>query len=405
MGRAVIMILAGMTVLFGGFRLNIQDTANEAVGNSILEYSAIQSKYIAESAINSIMTQLISDPTWRGNKSNISISGGIADVSVISRPDISGNTVEIKSTSLFYGVSDTVKAVIDIVPLSDRFSRFSYFSDNEDGIWFYSSDTISGPVHTNGRFNLTGTPVFYGLISSVSPTYETFGFTDPQFLGGTNFGTAPISLSVDFTELQNAAQSGGHYVSNSVLYLIFQSDGTYKYKVGSSGSWFTNPIPSNGIIAGNRNIYVEGVVSGQVTVATTRNIYISDDIVYADDPTVNPESTDLLGLIAMDDVIILDNAENNQGCTIHASILAVNGSFRAANINFSPVARLDILGGIIQDHRGAMGRLGGPPSGYEKYYEYDERLEYIFPPFFPIAPDSGSNSYQSARITLRSWSR
>lgn len=405
MGRALIIILSGITILFSGFRLNIQDTATRAVGVSVLEYSAIQSKYIAESAINSIMTQLISDPNWRGNRNNISISGGSADVSVVSRPDISGSTVEIKSTSTYFGVTDTVKAVVDILPLSDRFSRFSYFSEDEDGIWFYSTDTLYGPIHTNGRFNLTGTPVFYGLISSVSPTYDTFGFTDPQFFGGTNFGSTPISLNVDFTELQNEAQSGGHYVSNSVLYLDFQSDGTYNYKIGSSGSWFSNPNPSNGIIAGNRNIYVEGVVSGQVTVASTRNIYISDDIVYADDPRTNPESIDLLGLVAMDDVIIVNNAENNLGVTIHAAILAMNGSFRAANINFSPVARLEILGGVVQDHRGAVGRLGGPPSGYEKYYEFDVRLEYIYPPFFPVAPNPGSNSYQSARITLRSWSR
>ncbi|MCH7782523.1 hypothetical protein IID62_05600 [candidate division KSB1 bacterium] len=52
-----------------------------------------------------------------------------------------------------------------------------------------------------------------------------------------------------------------------------------------------------------------------------------------------------------------------------------------------------------------MIKEGELKSDYEKYYEYDERLEYIFPPFFPVAPDSGSNSYQSARITLRSWSR
>lgn len=405
MGRAIILIMSGFIMIFTGYKTSIQQTANETAANSVLRYSRKQARYIAESGVNAVLTQLRLDPYYRGIKTSVPVGGGFVDITVIDRNDLGDYTVEVKSVATYFGTVDSAAVVIDLIPLSDRFSLYSYFSNSEDGIWFYSSDTLSGPVHTNGRFNMTGTPVFYGHVSSVSPTYDTFGPTDPRFLGGTDFGSEEILLSPDFSDLQSAAQAGGHLVLNNKLYLRFLDDGTYDYKIGSTGSWQNTPIPQNGVIAGNKDIFVEGTVKGQVTISTTASIYIVNDILYSRDPLVYPDSEDIVGLVAGENVTIQDNPANRQGCTIHASILAKNGSFRAANINFYPTARLEIFGGIIQEHRGAVGRLGGPPSGFEKFYEYDERLEYLYPPFFPVAPGSTVNTVRTADIEVKYWKK
>ncbi len=404
MGKAILIILSGFIILYNGFRANIRNTANDAVEHVSTGYSKKQAKFIAESGINTAMATLKKSPGWTGQKLDVSIGGGLADILVFSRADISPNTVEVTCTGEFNSFFDSASVIIDVFPISDRFSRFAYFSNREDYIWFYSADTLYGPVHTNGRFNITGSPVFYGQISSVSPTYNTMGFTEPQFLGGTDFGREAIDLEPDFTELVNAAQNGGHLVLNNTLYLDFNNDGTYQYKVGSYGTWQTSAIPSNGVIASNRDIYVEGDLNGQVTIGTTKNIYITDDLVYSNDPRINPESDDLLGLVAYQNVIIKDNAATRDGISIQATILARDGSFKAEYIEFHPTATLNLYGGIVQEIRGAVGRLGSPPKGYEKLYQYDKRMEYEYPPFYPIAPGSTSNLIEKAKITIRYWS-
>ena len=403
MGRAVIIILTGFIVLFAGFHRTIQQTARESAGTAVQSYSVLQAKQIAESGVNIMAAKLKSEPDWRGVKNNIALLSGEADITVFNRADISATAVEITSRGRFNGVEDTVSVVLNVQPISSRFSRYSYFSNREDNIWFYSRDTLSGPIHTNGRFNMTGTPVFYGLVSSVSTTYSTYGYTSPKFYGGTRFGAAAVTLEPNFTDLNNAASNGGHYVENYPLYLDFRSDGAYLYRIGTTGPWQSRTIPANGVIACNRNIYVKGVVNGAVTISSMQSIYITDDILYADNPAANPESDDLLGLVAQTDVIIQDNASTRDGIRIQAAVLAKNGSFKAENINFSPSKPLELYGGIIQEVRGPVGRLTSPPTGYEKRYYYDSRMELKYPPYYPIAPGSTATLTEKAKVTVYYW--
>ncbi len=142
------------------------------------------------------------------------------------------------------------------------------------------------------------------------------------------------------------------------------------------------------MIASTRNIYVKGTVNGQVTVYTRRKIYITNDIVYAEDPRENPASDDVLGLLARKNVIVKDNAPNRDDCIIHASIMSVQGSFTVENYDQgSPRGTLHVLGGIIQETRGPVGTFSwwGPATGYQKDYQYDSRLLAMAPPYFPVS--------------------
>src|SRR4030065_612966 len=74
----------------------------------------------------------------------------------------------------------------------------------------------------------------------------------------------------------------------------------------------------------------------------------------------NHNSTDVLGIVAKSDVVITDNAANNDDINIDASIYCETGSFGAENYSKRPVSgTISLLGGIIQYTRGPVGTFSG----------------------------------------------
>ena len=117
---------------------------------------------------------------------------------------------------------------------------------------------------------------------------------------------------------------------------------------------------------------------------------IENDITYERVPTGNgSNTTDMLGLIADDDVIIANNTANNgNDLNLHASIFCRNGSFTAENYNTRGVeGTINLIGSISQHDRGAVGNFsdGTLRNGYHKSYHFDPRLnnDKMYPPSFP----------------------
>jgi hypothetical protein len=172
--------------------------------------------------------------------------------------------------------------------------------------------------------------------------------------------------------------------------------------------------------------FVQGTVSGALTIATQNDIVVDGNITYtdcgssfnsqfADQCGYNPGSgtpNDALGLIAFAYVEVdrplatshrvtfvmtscgasgaqpaplCDPGAN--GLTIDAAILALNDGFGVNNYAFqgngdfsgNTEGTLDVYGSISQDYRPAVGTFSGstPASGYTKYYLWDSRLEYV----------------------------
>ncbi len=396
MGKSIIIILLGYLFIFNIIARNMNESSKEAEIKFYGEYSYVMAQNIANSAINTALYKISMDRNWNAGYSNQAMLGGTVNLNVISRLDIDPNALEIKSYSSYNGYQDSSSVVFYARTVSNRFSRFSYFSNSEPTIWFYSADTLYGPVHTNGSFHMSGNPTFFGMVSSQFDPILSGG-ANPQYLGGTDFGCAAVVLPTTIDALRDAALAAGHVVFGSVLRLVFLNDGTYNYKVGN-GAWQNRAISStNGVIWCNKNVFVSGVVNGQITVASTKDIKINGDILCSDDPAQNPNSDDLIGLVGMSDVKVMTTSDTR----IQATMLAVQGSFMANNIYFTPTARLELYGGIIQETRGAVGTLS--PSGFEKYYLYDERMESIFPPYFPIAGGAVSGSVTNSVISIINW--
>lgn len=146
--------------------------------------------------------------------------------------------------------------------------------------------------------------------------------------------------------------------------------------------------------------YVEGSVSGQVTVAAKDDIVVARDLTNADGGT----GTDIIGLVAGNYVWVyhpVDGWGNNllsSSNTVHnidAAILSLRHSFlvqnwtKGAALSTSASTRLNVTGSIAQKYRGPVGTgMGGASvSGYVKNYAYDPRLKVMQPPYF-LKPNS-----------------
>ena len=67
----------------------------------------------------------------------------------------------------------------------------------------------------------------------------------------------------------------------------------------------TSTIPSCNSNAQDGNVTVRGTVSGQLTVAADQNIYLSGNVAYNNDPRTDPVSTDMVGLVANQNITVI----------------------------------------------------------------------------------------------------
>ncbi len=287
---------------------------------------------------------------------------------------------------------------ITLLLRTESFSRFSYFTNSErlasgNPIWFTGSDHLAGPVHSNDQFNISGSPIFDGLVSSTSGSINyknppPAGGNNPQFNGGLELNAAPITLPLSATKLRVAAASaqGKWFAGNTTI--VLEAGGTMRVTNPAAGLVdVPMALPANGAVFVNGgNVTVSGTLNGQVTIGTSDDVLINGHVRCAVDPQVNPASDDMLGLIAESDIIIAQTAPNN--LKLQASVMALSTSFTVENWwAGAPRGTLNLYGGLIQDRRGPVGTFnsstGLPVSGYVKNYLYDTRLTATAPPFYP----------------------
>ncbi len=291
----------------------------------------------------------------------------------------------------------------------DSFARYIWLTDMEVfrlrgsdiPVYFTSGDLLTGPCHTNGNYNISGNPTFNDVVSSAEDfiNYLHGGppADNPTFAQGIQLGTDEIPLPSKALDLRTAAVHDGYHFEGPTT-IVLNASGTMTVTNNKlSPKTQTMALPANGavFVTGARageNLNVSGTLQGQLSIGTNRDLIITGNITYANDPTINPDSTDILGLIAEKDVIISSSASPLGGnLTIQASIMAMDDSFYLDNWSSGLKGTLNIYGGIIQDRRGPVGtfssRTGSKVSGYTKNYVYDSRLRTLPPPFYPTTGD------------------
>ncbi|TKJ39733.1 hypothetical protein CEE37_10670 [candidate division LCP-89 bacterium B3_LCP] len=412
MGRFYIILVVGFAIIGGSMKINHGRLSREAQNITSDKYVEASARNATRSMVNLCLYQLSQDFDWRDGYANVQIQdiantncqkfqglntncAGALIQDNSDNSDIPLGQIKITANGAF---GDT--AMTSVVMLrKSAYSEFAYFTEMEPPIYFITGDSIHGPIHTNGKFHIWGDPVFYGLVSSKGNGWVGVG--SPEFKGGTNFNCERIDLPVDMSIIDGKAQNGGTYFEGDIE-IEFISDGTFDYtathleKIGPN--WVTiidstgnvTISSTNGVIGtGNGgDIRVKGTLDGQATMLADGDIWIDDDVLYAQNPLTDPTSDDILGLISQHDIFVTNNAANQNNCTIHATLMALDRSFMVEDYNQgSPRGTLEIVGGIVQDKRGSVGTMGwgsGIISGYQKNYIYDYRYMSSAPPFYPI---------------------
>jgi hypothetical protein len=157
---------------------------------------------------------------------------------------------------------------------------------------------------------------------------------------------------------------------------------------------------------------VQGTVSGQLTVAADQNIYVSGSVQYNDPPVRSgipggdPNSTDLVALVANQNITIIE-ASAPTALEMDGVLEAMQGSFQVDQYwvyrGNATTAVMDQFGSLINYVCGATGEMdmsGNLLGGWNQIQSYDTRLMTTSPPGFPPTVNAqGYASFSKYQIT------
>jgi hypothetical protein len=361
----------------------------------------------------------------------------------------------ITSTGTFGKASKTLQLKITWASIS----RYAYWSQTENnpafggGLWWVGVGLpglemiTTGPVQTNGQLNIFGNPIFNGAVTeanlpilsnntlgttptSSSPNYYyglgTSGLqSNPNviFPDSITNQASPVSLPPQTTLslINQVASDGQGLVLTGASTVIFNPTGTVTVTgnvvnsnctVTATYNNTTMSPPANGVIyvqststipkcnssAQDGNATVQGTVNGQLTVAADQNIYLSGSVAYNSDPRTNPNSTDMVGLVANQNITVIEASAPTQ-LEMSGVLMAMQGSFQVdqywAYRGDANTAVMDQFGSLINYVCGATGEMdfsGNLLGGWNQIQSYDPRLATLSPPGFPPIVDSSGNA-------------
>jgi hypothetical protein len=385
-------MVMGFGMIFTLMGVNLSRTAADAYQNYLAYYNKSRVYRIASSAANIVASDITFTPNWRTGYSNINFMGGTYSAIV---SDLDSGRVQVSVTAAYSGNSQSIVLTLGLT----KFSKFAYYSVIEGAIYWATGDSVFGPLHTQQRLNINGNPVFLGKTTSKNGIYKNPASSKPEFLGGFQSGVS-IDLPKDLTDVQAQAQAGGKYYNNVNVYIQFHPDGTATVR---EGSWTGTPtrmslsaLAPNGVLCANGgNLHIKGVVNGRITISalgssgvSKGNVYVDSSVTYLNNP-LTTSSTDMLGIVCDNNVIITDNVNNDNqsnGVQLHATMLMRSGGLTAENYaTRGKCGTLTVLGGVQQYQRGPVGTISGGQisSGFNKNYRYDTRLMVDSPPLYP----------------------
>ncbi|MGB5850340.1 MAG: hypothetical protein WBH40_17765 [Ignavibacteriaceae bacterium] len=396
MGKLAFIMVLGFSTLFLVMGYNANNIASRSVQN-MADYHAKTVAYnIATSGANMAANEIFMDADWETGFSHEDFEDGYFDATV-DVLDAWFNIRKLTTIGTYRGVSDTIEVIFK----PSSFAKFAYFSTNDPGYLYWTNkDTIWGPFHSEGHINAYRHPVFMAKATSKTGVhnYQSEALDAPEFYGGYESGVSLSFPASGITDLMNMAGSGGHlFNGHDTVYVTFAGDSLkYRYAANDPDTTvFTQSFAPNGVIfANDATVRLKGTVKGRYTVGTTGpppkgNIYLDDDIVYYNDPRIDPNSTDMLGLVSKNSILITDNLANSSDINVDASCYSEDYGFGAGWPSFTqPNGKINLYGGIQNKARVQIGVIHGSDIwGFNRNYKYDERLMLASPPGYPGTGD------------------
>jgi type II secretory pathway pseudopilin PulG len=378
----------------------------------------------------------------------------------ITPPPTGSTLVIIKSKGTVLDAPN-VSRTIQVSMAIPSFAKFALVAN--DNMRMGEGTEVYGPVHSNDgirfdgiahnlvtsakdKYNDTDNPggMVFGVYTTVSPEDPNPPASVPNrpdvFMAGRQFPVATVDfagITADLSTMKTQAQASGKYFAPSGsqgYHIVFKTNNTFDiYKVTSIysadsqckngqnqdkwGTWSiqkevnpttgainvpTNyPIPSNGLIFVEDNVWVDGKIDGsRVSIGAARfpqspgqskDIIINKDLLYT-----HYDGTDSIGLIAQGNVSTGLSSEDD--LRIDAALISQNG--RVGRNYYSNKCgaeytrdTLTLYGMIGTRERYGFAYTDG--TGYQtRNIIYDSNLLYSPPPSFPLT----SNQY-----SILSW--
>jgi len=308
---------------------------------------------------------------------------------------------------------------------AEPLTYYSYLSDHEitideNIIWFWTPDTVWGPLRSNDYIGLKSSPTFYDRVITAKECFRYYQPRNIYFQYAPVFNAAPYHFPCDLTYLRRLAQ---YHITDQhgtkLTTLMFRGDAIdiYQRDPGGFGEdslierYALNEGEPKKIIDIDGDVDMAGRVDGLVTVYATGEIGLIDNLIYAgsNDTTgfFDPrQMRSMLALVSERNIVIRNteaNGRNNgyeeAGGDWDRHSIAINGSLIAMGESFTfedqnedwdifqgPTTdlrgRIYMTGGIIQTRRGYVHRSNHVGTGYDKSYHYDDRLRTEAPPGF-----------------------
>jgi hypothetical protein len=434
-------MVIGFNIIFMTMGFRLSQYASDAYEKYCRYYQIEQTQYVAQSATNIALSgiyiaQLLNPgskwaaPTGTVTLPNTFANGGASfTVAVDSTISIKHDTVQVSINATYAGIKATT--VVDFARSS--FTQYAMYNVNENGIYWITGDTCEGALHTQDFLYVSGNPYFKGEVTTGKGLSKLNGSADhPTFAGGYHTGVNQ-PLPTDVTDVKalgraTGATGGkdwvhtGTYPTPSKVELLFKNTGeiyaTVTPQTGSSS--YGTPVttkynniaalaPNGVVLVENMEVRIKGVVSGNVTigsVGTNSCVFIDSSVVYGNaggvtppknaDGTVNSACTATLGIVADNDVMITDNADNGNNVTIDAAIFSLKGGFGAEHYDTRSIdGTIKLVGAVQAYDRNPVGTFSGGSiiHGFQKNYDYDSRLQDSPPLGYP----------QTTNFAVKNW--
>ena len=433
MGRSSIIYVIGLTLIVGLVLNNITHNSLSSMDTYTTYYGSTRVHNIAVSGANVGTSFLLNYAVFPSNF-GVNFFGGHDSImyfantpqtdwvtirSVSQVDQLITSTMQPEKIGLPF--RDTVEGVFKHV----QFAKFSWFTEQEkngylapDGShgpyygandWKVTGDSVYGPAHTNGSFNIDGVPFFNQKVTSGhAPNYGPTAAPNWPGIDYPVLKTRPSTANLQ-TNLTSAATLGGGFLDQTVsgndVALTFIND-QVRIQIPPNGSvrdttMAISALAANGVIVvKGADLRIKGTYQGDITVAAfggsatnKGNVWIDGSVVAKTDPSTNPTSTDMMGIIAgrMAYITEDDSRTASSVLNIDAAVYCQNGELTAENFWNIPVSgRVNLYGGVTQSTAGSLGLFNpGPPLHFLDGFSYsihnDPRFDKVQPPFFPAS--------------------
>jgi hypothetical protein len=273
------------------------------------------------------------------------------------------------------------------------FSNYGQFVNRWDPDVQIHNDEMDGRFHSNTEISLTYDrkvkPLFHGKVTTTSRKINVTnkrGLTrrDQIFVGGLQTGVRSIRLPKHFLPFPGDGEVADDQVHRfgEDTRISFFADGSFAWQAidPESPQQVAAVSPHTTYIIANQKVtlYVKGTVNGKVLVYSPERIVIEDDLVYEKNPEEMPGADDYLGLVSDKYVDIAPPDITGPGDLLINAAIYAKRRFAVRGYRSRENALLYLYGSL------SVGSLSATEPRYYTKIRFDQRLEEMRPPGFPM---------------------